>query len=58
MNVDYTCKNEECQHEFPVHYYLGTGIWEEECPECKTEIDAEEIESQLTPDRDAYNEEE
>jgi len=57
MTTHYTCKNKECQHEFPVHYYPGTGIWEEECPECKTEIDAEEIESQLTPDRDAYEEE-
>jgi len=57
MKVDYTCKNEECQHEFPVHYYPSTGVCEEECPECHAEIDAEEIESQFTPDRDAYEEE-
>jgi len=58
MTIDHTCKNEECQHEFPVHYYPGTGLWEEECPKCHAEIDAEEIESQFTPDRDSYNEEE
>jgi len=50
MNIEYTCKNEECQHEFPVQYYYGSGCLQEECPKCGWQIDVDEIEERMKPE--------
>lgn len=62
MKSEYTCKNEECQHEFSVIYY-GKDKWTDaeitpgECPKCNKEIDFEEVENDCTPNADDYYEE-
>ena len=60
MKVDYTCRNEECQHEFRVEYaaadqWTSAEIWPGECPKCNHEIDFEEVEKEAEPDNDYYN---
>jgi hypothetical protein len=61
MKVDYTCQNEECQHELRVEYY-AKDEWTEaeitpgECPKCNTDVDFEEIENDALPDPDDYEE--
>jgi len=60
MRVDYTCKNEECQHEFKVDYaaadqWGGGEITPGECFKCGTEVDFDEVENDALPDADYYN---
>jgi hypothetical protein len=62
MKIDYTCKNEECEHEFKVSYapkdqWTEAEISPGECPKCGTEVDFEEVENEATPDPDSYFEE-
>jgi hypothetical protein len=52
MKHEYTCKNDECQHEFIVNCYDGSGCFEEECPKCHEEVDTEEVENECFPPRD------
>ena len=59
MKTPYTCKNEECLHDFIVTYY-GKDEWTDpeitpgECPKCNEEVDFEEVEGDCTPDPDDY----
>ena len=61
MRIDYTCQNEECQHDFKVDYH-GKDAWTDaeispsECPKCVTEVDFEEVENDALPDPDYYEE--
>jgi len=61
MKIEYTCQNEECQHDFKVEYH-GKDAWTEaeispgECPKCNTEVDFEEVENEATPNSDYYDE--
>jgi hypothetical protein len=61
MRIDYTCHNEECQHDFRVDY-AAADKWTEaeispgECPKCNTEVDFEEVENDALPDPDYYDE--
>jgi hypothetical protein len=60
MRIDYTCKNEECQHDFKVDYaaadqWTDAEISPSECPKCDTEVDFEEVENDALPDPDFYN---
>ena len=61
MRIEYTCKNEECKHEFRVDYcpkdmFTEAEISPGECFKCGTEVDFEEIENEATPDPDYYEE--
>jgi len=59
MRIDYTCQNEECQHDFKVDY-CGRDAWTEaeispsECPKCDTDVYFEEVENDALPDPDDY----
>jgi hypothetical protein len=62
MKIDYTCRNEECEHEFKVAYapkdeWTEAEISPGECFRCGTEVDFEEVEKDATPDSDYYFEE-
>jgi hypothetical protein len=62
MKIDYTCQNEECEHEFKVSYapkdqWTEAEISPGECFRCGTEVDFEEVENEATPDSDSYFEE-
>jgi hypothetical protein len=61
MRIEYTCHNDECQHEFRVDYatadqWTDAEIIPGECPKCDTEVDFEEVENEATPDPDYYDE--
>jgi len=63
MKTDYTCKNEECEHEFKVAYapkdkWTEAEISPGECFRCGTEVDFDQVENDATPDPDYYFEEE
>jgi len=53
MKYDYTCTNDECQHEFTISVY-GSEVWEEECPKCNQEIDTDEFLESTKQDPDRY----
>jgi len=61
MRIEYTCKNEECKHEFRVDYaakdeWTDAEISPGECFKCGTEVDFDEVENEATPDPDYYEE--
>jgi hypothetical protein len=62
MKIDYTCRNEECEHEFKVSYapkdeWTEAEISPGECFRCGTEVDFDQVEEEATPDSDSYFEE-
>jgi hypothetical protein len=62
MKIDYTCRNEECEHEFKVSYapkdqWTEAEISPGECFRCGTEVDFDQVEQEATPDPDYYFEE-
>lgn len=59
MRIDYTCKNEECEHDFKVDYaaadeWTDAEISPGECPKCGEDVDFEEVENDALPDPDDY----
>lgn len=55
MIYDHTCQNGECRFEFPIRVD-SAGVWEESCPKCDHEIDADEVIESTKQDPDFYYE--